>query len=620
MKRTLRPLLLLAFVLGCGGEEPAPPAAPTSFKLESGSPEQQLIWHVRERITTRRPDEMVRAVLAETEEVPSDARRGWGLAVPGRWESDSVELPAAATLHFATRLDAPDLGSAFWPVALRMVFAADDGSEPVELWVRQEAPSPPDGGPWRDWSVDLGALAGRTGAFALEASSTAGALDDLRVALAQPAVAVATDDRPNVLFITVDTLRRDRLSPWGGPPEATPELAELCARGVVVERSWSTASWTLPSYASLFTAEYPSTHGAGIDWTTTWEGGAPPMLGPSPELGSLTSYFDRAGYHTRAWHDNANLRLGTGIDRGFDSYAQYGLVGRTAVRQLERWLPTVGERPFFAFVHLADPHSPYVPPAGFEAPAGTPDPTEVAAVLAEAHRLREEGVPEEERDDLIALYDAMVAYTDELVGELVDALERRGLAEDTLIVFHADHGEELWDHGEWFHGHGHHVELIATPLAFVLPGVLPAGTRVGGDFRGVDVLPTVLDLVGLWDGAPTEGRSLAATLRGEEGPAALPALSESPLFGTAGDWAVTAGSWRLLVTEGAEPRLYHTDDDPSERDDVAAEHPAVVEDLLRIGRDLRRRAEERRLGPGAEVELDAAAAAQLGHMGYGGGD
>ena len=627
------PLLLIA---GCSREpsggaadQGRPGAAREAWDAWSGPRTLKLldparaVWHTRHAPPRRggRSSDPFRDARQEVERRLLDSRRALELT-PGKSFEVEAEIPPGAVLAFDLRLDTSSPGAELAVVEWSWSFRPEGSDERV-VRARGRLPvRPPDGGGWRRERILLADLAGERGSLSFSTSAAPGSRlpDDLVVALAAPRLTTPRDTRPSVLFVTVDTLRRDMLGPWGGEAELTPNLNRLADEGVVVERAWSAAPWTLPSYASLFTAEYPTTHGAGLDPAADWSGGAPPMLGIAPELGQLVERFDRAGFTTQAFHDNANLRLGTGAERGFDGYVHYGATGRAAVTDFRDWLSGVGTGPFFCFVHLADVHSPYVPPASYTPPGGAPDPASVPSMREDAHLLRERGVPAEEREDFRALYRAVVGHTDELVGELLGVLEASGRAEGTLVVFHSDHGEEFWEHGGWFHGQGHHAELIAFPLLFRFPERLPRGVRIAGDFRGVDVMPTVLDLVGLWGPEEQlEGQSLAAALRGQVAPA-RPALSEAPLFGPLEAHAVTRWPWRLIVTAEGPPQLYAVDRDPGEREDLAGEKPELVAELLRLGASLRQRAAARRRGAAAPLLVDERTRRELGAMGYLGGD
>jgi len=566
----------------------------------------------------------------------ADSRRSvvLPLARERAWTSPVVDVPEGARLCFSTLPYLRPLGGLYLALDWSVAFVPEGGGPARELWRRQRFLAPPTGDAWRDWSVDLAALAGERGSFRFAvdpAPAGAPVPPALVAAFGAPTVVAGGDLRPNVLIVSVDTLRRDHISPYGADPARTPNLERLARRGVTVENHWSSAPWTLPSYATLFTGEYPSGHGAGKDF------GADPgaafaeqLLGIASDVPNLVEHFDRAGYHTQAFYANGHLNRRSGVQRGFEGYVWYGLVGRGATRMFDAWLDTVEERPFLCFVQMVDPHWPLEIPRGFEPTDAPPDPDDVASLSAKPFELLETGVPELDREPFARLYESLVEYMDLRVGELLDALDEHGLTERTLVVFHVDHGEELWDHGQWWHGHTQHAELVRVPLIYSWPGVLPEGARVDGQLRGPDVLPTAMDLVGLWPppGRAPEGRSFAHLLRGEEGEEPPPALHEGELYGPGGDVALTSWPWRLILqprfSDGGETAhegfLFNLESDPEERVNLREAEPERYERMLARARELQEAARERKLGTSERTGGEGDDDVDLEMLGYAGDD
>jgi len=472
----------------------------------------------------------------------------------------------------------------------------------------------------------------------------------LRACWGNPAVVGrAPGERPpNVLLISVDTLRADHLSCYGYERATSPRLDALLARGALFERATSPAPWTLPSYGSLFTGRMPGEHRAGVKarrdalWGTAASGHAVPDAekeeldqaeAMADGFDTLAGVLSGAGYRTAALVNNPFLHPGRGVSRGFGRYAVYGLKASDGVDLALEWIEAQAGAPWFLFLHLLDPHAPYAPPAPFDRTWSARSVEEVDGypfTLADVRALAD---PRAYRDVLVDMYDAEIRYTDAEIGRLLDALEASGAAAETVIVVHSDHGEELWDHGGFEHGHALWEELLHVPLGVVYPPLVPAGVRVAGRVRTIDVFPTLLDLLGLDPAAhgfdPPRGgvreaelgRSLVPWITGGRGDEDLVALAEAVLYGPPfGAWqeakARLEGDRKLIA--GGPPEtdlLFDLAYDPGETEDLAGAEPAAA-------RAMRARLEEwhRRVlltaAPGAAVEVDEATREALGELGY----
>ncbi len=564
------------------------------------------------------------------------------------WKSPLVRVPEKGSLSFSYMPYVVGMGGYTMSLDFRVLFEVEGAggrSTSVEIWKSRHSLRPPTGGTWRDASVELSELAGREGRFVFDAVPVEGTYrvlpEDLAAAFANPTIKPEKDERPNLLVISIDTLRKDAISPYGADPSRTPALQSIADSGVVFDQFWSSSPWTLPSYASFFTAEYPSTHGAGADRVSEVVPGTnQPTLGIASGIPSLVSHFRDLGYSTQSFFSNGHLNMESGIERGFDGYVWYGLTGAMATEDFHEWTGHVKDQPFFAFVQMTDPHWPYVVPWRFAKNLDMPHTADNKSLKGSPVKMFTTGIPEEDRADLTEIYGYLVAYMDKHVGALLRTLEKRGLTENTLIVFHTDHGEELWDHGEWWHGHTHHAELENVSLMFSWPGQLDAGARISTPVRAVDILPTAIDLMGL---PPvkheTEGRSFGYLLRGEEGEPLPPILHEAQLYGPGGDFALTKWPWRLLVQkpapwvqrtereadpDGFEPAevvlLFNIEDDPLELKDLAVENPEIVAAMRKKAESLRATALARKVGESRPAEMGTEADANLEALGYGGAD
>lgn len=329
----------------------------------------------------------------------------------------------------------------------------------------------------------------------IEAHAEQPATLSLGLVRAQAPVTPAPARVDHVLVLLVDTLRADRLRAYAPQSRVpTPALDRLAADGDVFLDAHAVASWTKPAVASVLTGLYPWQHGAFSHEAVVREDA--PLLG---------EHLRPWGVRTAAFVGNGYVSAPYGFDRGWDHFVPGGSRGgRVADLSDEylRWLDAhrqeAPEQPTFAYVHAVDPHSPYAAPDSFvrafdpQDYAGPIDFTDDALLLRRIER--GELVPSaRDQERLIALYDAEVAQMDRAVGALLDGLAARGLLERTLLVFVADHGEELFDHGSVGHGGLRlHPELVRVPLIVRWPGVT-AGRRVRGAVSQIDIAPTVFD-------------------------------------------------------------------------------------------------------------------------------
>jgi arylsulfatase A-like enzyme len=338
-----------------------------------------------------------------------------------------------------------------------------------------------------------------------------------------------SEPRPNIVLIVVDTLRFDHLGAYGYRAPSglatSPEIdARLAARGVVAERAYSQAPWTLPSMASMHT-------GRRAEELLDAKG---QPFGIPESAATLAEQLQAAGYATAAFVANPTMHRGNGFAQGFDSFetAPYEIASMSRHaedinRQALPWLRRMREeqrRPYFLYLHYLDPHDPYDNPevvdgksAFFPEYAGPLRGTDVHGLYLGALQM----AGEQDLRQLAALYDSEVRYVDRHIGELLASLPEEEMA-STLVVLTADHGEELFDHGGFKHGETLYEELIHVPLIFRWDGRMPAGRRLGGTVRLLDLMPTLLAAGGAASQTtPAEPEGL----RPREGIDLLPALA-----------------------------------------------------------------------------------------------
>ncbi len=421
---------------------------------------------------------------------------------------------------------------------------------------------------------------------------------------AVPDVAASPGRRPNLLLIVLDTVRARNLSLHGYPRATMPCLADLAPTGTVFEQALSTAPWTLPSHASMFTGRWP--HELSADYDVPLDGRYP----------TLAEFLAAHGYATAGFV--ANMRYcgyESGLQRGFRRYDDYGLslgqfaassnlVGTVASNlrlrwmvendqhlnrkgaervndEALRWLSREGGKPFFIFVNYFDAHEPYLPPLPFDTRFGRPRQRGNHSPLH--HWLWNPSMwdrhlsPEDVREETDA-YDGALAYLDQQVSALLGEFERRGALENTVVVITSDHGEEFGEHRVFEHGYSLYLAALHVPLLVVLPGRVSAGKRVAAAVTLRDLPATVVDLLGGFKDSPFPGRSLARYWRGSNEERGEPLLSEVSRTRFHRPWfPASKGDMKSLVHRGmhfirngdATEELYDVSRDPWEQQDLA---------------------------------------------------
>jgi arylsulfatase A-like enzyme len=476
---------------------------------------------------------------------------------------------------------------------------------------------------WLDMAADLGRWAGKRVTIELAATlsglpprlrrtslvawgpvmlTPAGGGDrrDGGAAAGRRAGAAASDGvrPPNLILILVDTLRRDRLTPYGYFRDTSPEIERrLAAAGTVVEEAYSQAPWTLPSVVAMMTGRYPGEL-LGSDMSA---------YGIPADVVPIAERLARAGYETAGFLANPTMHVGGGFERGFRTFyappADVEWLRRHADDLNRHALPWIAayqhqDRPFFLYMHYIDPHDPYDNPeiVGNRSPFESEYHGPVAGDWVNGVYTGKLTLPDPPRDlaHLSALYDSEVHYVDRAIGQLLGSLAPEVLAH-TLVALTADHGEELLEHGGWKHGQALYDEQIHVPLIFRWDGHLAAGRRLAGTVRLLDLAPTLAAAAGAPPDPGWEGVDLLPALTGRaplaERPAFAEGLSSGPLRA-----AAVLGRMKLMVFNRQEPfapadelqaHLWHQDlgrlsrvelydlaRDPGERHNLAADGAA----------------------------------------------
>jgi len=440
----------------------------------------------------------------------------------------------------------------------------------------------------------------------------------LRERIARSRMPESRPGMPNVLLITLDTLRADHVSAYGYSRTTTPNIDRFAMRGVLFEHAFSNASWTLPSHASMLTGRYPHEHGA--DWRQ-------PMNARVPMLSEALA---ARGYATAAFAANTSyVAPEWGLGRGFSRFDIYGasvaddivrtvfgrrlalnilprvgyfdIPGRKRATQLNDefldWLSGVKQRPFFAFLNFLDVHDPYLTGEPYQFKySPTPARGDVINFQFQPDAFRRKPtLTSAEIQAEIDAYDGCLAYLDAELGRLMSELARRGLDRNTLVVITADHGESFGNHNLFGHGNSAYLEVLHVPLVMVWPDHVPAGFRVSPPV-GLDRLPaTIAELIDPQSGSGAfPGHSLASMWSAPDSPVTVrpdPVLSEvthleggTPGYPTSGGslTSLIAGEWHIVVSTNGGTELYAWPRDAQEQVNLAdSPQGRVVVDALK---------------------------------------
>ncbi len=397
--------------------------------------------------------------------------------------------------------------------------------------------------------------------------------------------------KPNLIFFGIDSLRRDRMSLYGYDRLTTPHMDKYLEGGTVFTQCFSPSIPTTSGYASMLTGrDCFGTNIVALRHKGSYAEGVP----------TLAEVLGREGYNTSCVGFTGNP-----ASRGFDKYIDYASWGSweagrshkaeslndAAIPELERL--AAEDKPFYLMLRHMDPHSPYLPPQPYERIFYAGNELDKSNRSLEAcyafkpfrdyfYSWFKPGCTDAEY--ICAQYDAAVAYMDATIQVMLTKIRAMGLEENTLVVFTSDHGETLDEHSCWFDHHGLYDCTLVVPLAFRMPGRVPAGMRFDDTVQLKDVTPTLLDLMGVDTAGMTfEGRSLTGRMRGETLPA------ESEMYITECTWERKHG-WRtpqFKLIEALEPdfhyrepvELYDLLRDPGENRNIAAEQPETVKFL-----------------------------------------
>jgi arylsulfatase A-like enzyme len=374
----------------------------------------------------------------------------------------------------------------------------------------------------------------------------------------------------HLVLISLDTLRADHLGAYGYDKPTSPVFDRLAARGVLFLQAVAQGPSTLPSHGALMTGQYPSAYG----------GTAVPSAIPV-QAETLAEILRQHGFATWGFTDGGYLRRSFGLDQGFTHYEDVRVGRARIIARIDSTLAQQEPARLFLFVHGYDVHTPYRAPDEDRDAVGARRWRGKTAIGAQQLNALERERPRLRRDTvgpLVSLYDAGVRHADRLLGELLDVLGRRGVLANAIVVVLSDHGEEFFEHGRTQHKQLYLHPHLHVPLLWLVPGRGPA--RVAGPVELIDVLPTVLDLLGLPPHAPAMGRSLVPQIDGRDAGVPGAAYSEGTVW-TASLRSLVTERYQLLYDEATgTARVYDHRVDPGARHDLAASEPALTARLV----------------------------------------
>jgi choline-sulfatase len=396
----------------------------------------------------------------------------------------------------------------------------------------------------------------------------------------------------NLLLVTLDTTRADRIHAYGFDGVETPNLDRLAREGVLFEQAVSPAPLTLPAHSSIFTGTFPPAHGVRDNGGFFLDDRQITLAERLQSHGFTTGGFVGAYVLDHKW----------GIAQGFQTYfddfdlSKYqslslGSVDRPGNEVADKalaWLDRTGSQRFFGWVHFYDAHSPYDPPEPFKS--------------------RYAGHP----------YVGEIAFVDSQVGRLLAYLDAHHLADRTIVVVMGDHGESLGEHGEGTHGFFVYQSTMRVPLLIRAPYDVMAGRRVADTVRSIDILPTALELLAVQSSEQLEGSSVVPLMTGAKKELGLAAYSEAIYprfhFGWSDLRALTSGRYKYVAAP--RPELYDLQQDPGESHNLYPERQALGDRMNQELIALEQHMSTTAAAPKAAVEVDPDARARLAALGY----
>ncbi len=583
--RVARTIFLLALLLLPirSAAEPQPSPAPGPTSAPGATRATVASWDLLTAIDGRK--DLPKGVSAAYRGAHGETRAVLHLPLPGELALP-LEVPPEAVLAFgyafqsaAFMTETPELAE---PGRVRISFTEEGGETRTLLERRVDIRGKPADRRWFDERLDLSALAGKRGTISFAALNDGDPekAKGTNVYFSAPRVLRKSSEPPsgmNLLLITVDCLRADHVSAYGYEKPTTPNLDRLAGEGVRFANAFAGAPMTLPSIPQLFTSS----------------------LFPTKDVHTLLEPVAHAGIPSVAVVNNVWIPLW--LSQGehavppgtFDAMITGELDAKAITDRAIDWLTRHPDDRFVMYLHYLDAHTPYGPPKPYIEMFADPGYAgKVGDTFTDAEGAAAGSYDEADKKKITALYDAAIRYIDEQIGRVIEHLAKTGDLERTAIVITADHGEELWDHGRFFHGQSLYDELLHVPLIVRVPKAAPPGTVVERAVRLLDVAPSLLEWAALERPATFEGRSLTEVIAAPDAPPDdLVATATQAQFPTR--YALRSGTLKLVESlDTGKRELFDLQSDPHETKNLADERPeerAALEKRLWAAREVLRK-------------------------------
>jgi len=438
--------------------------------------------------------------------------------------------------------------------------------------------------------------------------------------------------RKNVILICLDTLRADHLGCYGYPRKTSPNIDSLTADSSVFFNAYASSPWTLPSHVSLFTSL------SGVQHQVYYHDDK-----MDPSLVTLADILRKNQFFCPAFTGGGFVSPEYGFSKGFDVYytgeggVYYHNSAQLVYQIVSRWLERNGDKNFFIFIHTYQPHNPYACPYPYKTMFLDEKPKwrhlDLSGYLGGKGEIYRE-LPEKERQNIIGLYDGEIRYSDErLIKPLLEKLKEMNLYDQTMVIFTSDHGEEFFDHGSWLHGQSLYDESLKIPLIIKFPESKFAGKRIQSIVRLIDIMPTILDELGIdFSDYEFEGESLIPLLKKEDSQDRifLADIGNNVLNSHVPQKiAINFGKYKLILNKQfsrkdlsffispppslAAVELYDLAQDPHEKRNIAAENRDLVAQLTKKIEEIHQKARKRK---GEKARINEELQKELKALGY----
>jgi len=418
---------------------------------------------------------------------------------------------------------------------------------------------------------------------------------------------------PNIIFISIDALRADRLSCYGYHRNTSPNIDRLTSQGVLFKNAFSQATWTLPSHASIFLSQYVWRHKVNT---------GKKRLGNS--FTTLAEILRDRNYTTCAFVGGGLLSSGYGFNQGFEIYDDGSPRRRrfyeisSYINKLLSWLESVKNRKFFLFIHTFDVHGPYNPPAPYfdlytkGCCEGKHLRTSKGIIVP--RRLDASKLTSGEINYIMAVYDGGINYVDDQLGKIFEKLNQLGIYENTIIIITADHGQGFKEHGSLKHGYKPYIELVHVPLIMRGPGI-PRNRTYENWVQHIDIAPTILEILNIPQRKEMQGRSILSLMNNCEIEEYFSTYSWG-LEGSQGPVSLRTKKWTYIMKHNKPDELYDRINDPKEQNNVIEKRPLIAQKLKKDLEDFIALTSKGKPQVAEKVHIDEEFKEQLKSLGY----